>query len=128
MKPMPHPVMDPFTSETMCWCGLLHTSPGAAALCVHQTAPYIPGEPSMRRPGYVPTGSRYVPGPRTYRRRRLLRLVVPIMLALVLAALLIGLGLWWASAAPAAPAVPASLPTTYGPPGPAGGPIVVVLP
>lgn len=76
------------------------------------------------RPSYVPAESRYVPGPRTYRRRgatRAVRILLAVIVAAAVVALAVLIGTAYAGAHPR-PAGPFVTPTTYGAPGPTGGP------
>lgn len=122
-------LVDPLTGGRLCVCGLYFPPPGAlhaARQCQRQhiAPPVIPGDSMRHRPDYVPAGARYVPGPRTYApRRRLplwLRLVVALAVTVSAVALVVLVATAYAGAHPA----PATFvtPTTYGPPGPTGGP------
>jgi hypothetical protein len=130
------PVIDPFSPGVwVCWCGVLHTSERAAGKCTHRPpVPFVPGHPesedALRHaipycnpcpgPGVV---HQHYAGPRPPvdpRRRRWVRIMTALLvIAAFLAACILG-GLSWASTHPA-PA-PVGIPTTYGPPGPDGGP------
>lgn len=117
------PVIDPETGNVLCWCGLVHLTLGMAELCSHQSVPYTPGDPAMRRPSYVPERSRYVPGGVVYRpavRRRWLRILSANITAVLFVIVLVLIGLQWAERHPGHPA---TVPTTYAPPAATGGPV-----
>lgn len=117
------PVIDPETGHVLCWCGLVHPSAAAAELCGHQPIPYVPGDPTMRRPTYVPERSRYIPGAVVYRPRargRWARVLGANLAAVLMVVVLVLIGLQWAERHPGHPA---TVPTTYAPPASTGGPV-----
>lgn len=125
------PLRDPATGGFWCplACPYLHRTAAAAAACQHTPpVPYVPGSnDNMRRSAYVPTHSAaprapyapttYVPRPR---RRLLWLLGLLLALAMVLSAAVVVAGAY-VDTHPR----PGVTPTTYGPPGPNGGPVVV---
>lgn len=122
------PLRDPATGGFWCplACPHLHRTAAAAAACTHAPpVPYVPGaNDNMRRPTYVPATATRVPfEPTTYRpRRRWLWLLGLLMaLAMVLSAAVVVFGAY----VDTRPGGPVVTPTTYGPPGPNGGPVVV---
>jgi hypothetical protein len=120
------PYHDPATGAYWCAlaCPLPYRTEAAAAACDHHLppVPYVPGEPDVRRPSYVPAAAKRAPsGPTTYRprRRRGLVLLLGLLLALVLvlSAAVVALGAY----ADTHPRGPVVTPTTYGVPLPRGG-------
>lgn len=126
MRPLT--LADPFGSGELCsTCLVIYPSHVEAVHCARSHPPVIPGGPMRHRPDYVPTGARYIPGPRTYRPRPITTrpmfwlAVVLVAVCFVLAAIV--LTPW--RPVPACAGEPGCawvVPTTYGPPGPSGGP------
>lgn len=82
----------------------------------------------MTRPAYRPAHSRLQPGGTTYRPpapRRWRRVALAILLLIIAAVITVEVAALYAEHHPAAPRPPASVPTTYGAPGPNGGPVAV---
>lgn len=80
------------------------------------------------RPSYVPAGAKYDPGPRTYRAPapRWARVALGLGLALLALAAVLFIALTWPRSSTAAPGCGGMcVPTTYGAPGPNGGPAEV---
>ena len=137
------PVIDPISADVwICWCGNLHTSERSAGQCAHRPpVPFVPGHAeseSMRNAIPIPypkshscPGPRYCaicPRPAPARKSTTLRdAVLCVVLVFACSAAIWG-GVLWATTPPGprapapAPAAPVTTPTTYGPPGPNGGP------
>lgn len=86
----------------------------------------------MRRPAYVPPGARYVPPPPPEEPELGSAAHLWIALVMIVFAVAVGVLIWLFSDAATRPAGPGHVtvthtvtvtPTTYGPPGPTGGPL-----
>lgn len=121
---------DPFGTGELCSsCLVMYPTHADAARCARRHPPVIPGDSMRHRPSYIPADARYVPGAgRTYRpRSRWNRALWAALLLLALLCVVLACVLWWpAPAAPSCAGRPSCsswvVPTTYGPPGPSGGP------
>jgi len=124
------PVIDPFSPDVwICWCGNLHTTERAAGQCAHRPpVPFIPGHAereSMRQA--IPFAS---PGPQPApaRKSTTVRDALMCVFAVIICTAVFWGAVLWATTPPGprapapAPNAPVTTPTTYGPPGPNGGP------
>jgi len=135
------PVIDPFSADVwICWCGLLHTTAAAAGQCAHRPpVPFTPGHAeseSMRQAIPIPY-CRNCPGPGVIHQHYAGPRPEPKPMSfaalfwcfmIIICAALLSFAVWWANTHPPqyapspGPGTPVSTPTTYGPPGPNGGP------
>lgn len=118
-------IRDPFSNRAICpGCSTQFTHARLAESCRTSHPPVVPGGTMRpRRPDYVPASSTYVASGERSRRRKvwLYRLLVVLGVVLALGSAAIA-GKTLAKMSVNGPDATWVTPTTYGPPGPSGGP------